>query len=92
MTSYIRNPLTVVWAIATLITMVSWFISQDGGAAHVLNVSVTVGVLVFAAVKAQLVISYFMEVRDAPVWLRLTTTGWLTALFALLLGVYFSAL
>lgn len=92
MTSYIRNPLTVVWAIATSITVVSWLISRGGGAAHVLSVSVTIGVLVIAAVKTQLVISYFMEVRDAPVWLRLTTTGWLVALFALLLGVYFAAL
>lgn len=92
MTSYIRNLLSAAWAIATSITVVSWFISRDGGAAHALNVSVTIGVLVIAAAKTQLVISYFMEVRNAPVWLRLTTTGWLIALFALLLSVYFAAL
>lgn len=91
MISYIRSPLTAVWAIVTVITVASWLLSRGGGAAHALNVSVTVGVLVMAAVKTQLVISYFMEVRGAPVWLRLTTTGWLVALFATLLGVYLAA-
>ena len=92
MTSYIRNPLTLVWAFVTSITVVSWLISRDGGASHQLSEAVTVGVLMIAAVKTQLVISYFMEVRSAPVWLKLTTSGWLIAVFALLLCVYFASL
>jgi hypothetical protein len=51
---------------------------------------VTVVVLVIAAVKTQLVIWHFMEVRRAPVWLRVTTMSWLIALFGLLLGFYFA--
>ena len=31
-----------------------------------------------------------MEVRHAPTWLKATTSGWLIALFGLLLGFYFA--
>ena len=92
MTSLIRNPLTIVWALLTTITIVSSLIAIDGGAAHQINTTVTTVVLVIAAVKAQLVIWHFMEVRRAPGWLKATTTGWVLALFALLLGFYFAAL
>ncbi len=91
MTTYIRSPLTIVWAVLTLVTLVSWLTARDGGAAHVLNPSVTVVGLLIAAVKTQLVIWHFMEVRHAPRWLKVTTTGWLVGLFALLLGFYFVA-
>lgn len=92
MTTYIRNPLTVVWALLTLITVVSWLTARDGGAAHVVNATVTLVVLLIAAVKTHLVIWHFMEVRTAALWLRVTTSVWLVALFALLLGFYFVAL
>lgn len=87
--SAIRNPLTIVWAVLTAITIVSWLTARDGGAEHVVNATVTVVVVLIAAVKTQLVIWHFMEVRHAPSWLKLTTGGWLIGLFALLLGFYF---
>ena len=92
MTSYVRHPLTLVWTFLTSITVVSWLICRDGGAAHQISVAVTVGVLLIAAVKTQLVISYFMEVRYAPVWLQVTTAGWLIVLFTLLMGAYVASL
>jgi hypothetical protein len=33
-----------------------------------------------------------MEVRRAPHWLKATTSGWVLALFALLLTFYFASL
>ncbi len=92
MTSLIRNPLTVVWALLTTVTIVSSLIALDGGASHQINTTVTTVVLLIAAVKAFLVIWHFMAVRRAPVWLKLTTSGWVLALFALLLGFYFASL
>ncbi|AFM16249.1 hypothetical protein Mycch_1448 [Mycolicibacterium chubuense NBB4] len=92
MTTYLRHPLTLVWAVLTAVTVVSWLTARDGGAAHHLNVTVTVVVLLIAAVKTQLVIWHFMEVRTAPRWLKLLTSGWLVAVVGLLLGVYFGAL
>ena len=92
MTTYVRNPLTIVWAVLTAVTVVSWLTARDGGAAHVVNATVTVVVLLIAAVKTQLVIWHFMEVRRAPRWLKVTTGAWAIGLFALLLGFYFAAL
>jgi cytochrome c oxidase subunit IV len=87
--SPIRSHLTIVWALLTIVTLVSWLTARDGGAAHVLNPTVTVVVLLIAAVKTHLVIWHFMDVRHAPPWLKVTTSSWLVALFALLLSFYF---
>ncbi|MGA9489952.1 MAG: cytochrome C oxidase subunit IV family protein [Mycobacterium sp.] len=92
MTSLLRNPLTIVWALLTTVTIASSLIALDGGASHQINVEVTTAVLLIAAVKAQLVIWHFMEVRRAPVWLKATTSGWVLVLFALLFGFYFAGL
>ncbi|BBY64294.1 prokaryotic cytochrome C oxidase subunit IV family protein [Mycolicibacterium helvum] len=78
-----------MWAVLTAVTVASWLTARDGGAAHLVNATVTVVVLVIAAVKTQIVIWHFMEVRRAPAWLRATTSGWLVVLFGLLLGMYF---
>jgi hypothetical protein len=92
MTSLIRNPLTIVWALLTTVTIVSSLVALDGGASHEINTTVTTVVLLIAALKALLVIWHFMEVRRAPVWLKATTGGWVLALFALLFGFYFAGL
>ena len=92
MTSLMRNPLTIVWALLTTVTLASWLTARDGGASHQINTTVTLVVLLIAGVKAQLVIWHFMEVRRAPVWLKATTSGWVVGLLALLLGFYFAGL
>jgi hypothetical protein len=90
-TTLLRSPLTLVWGVLTVVTVVSWLTARDGGAAHVVNPTVTVVVLLIAAVKTQLVIWHFMEVRHSPTWLRVTTMSWLVVLFSFLLGFYFVA-
>ncbi|MGE2692548.1 cytochrome C oxidase subunit IV family protein [Mycolicibacterium pulveris] len=92
MTTYLRHPLTIVWAVLTAVTVASWLTARDGGQVHHVSATITVVVLLIAAVKTQLVIWHFMEVRHAPTWLKITTHGWLIAVFALLLGFYFAAL
>ena len=92
MTALIRNPLTIVWALLTAVTIASSLIALDGGAAHQINTTVTTIVLLIAALKAYLVIQHFMEVRRAPGWLKAVTSGWVVGLFTLLLGFYFAAL
>ncbi len=91
MTAYFRNTLTWVWALLAALTVASWWIGR-GGAEPQLNMAVTVTVLVAAALKAQLVIQYFMEVRTAPTWLKWTTYGWVVAILVLLLLVYWLTL
>ncbi len=92
MAAYLKNPLTLVWAILTLSTIASWFISQSGDMEFQINAWATFGVLVIAIVKAQLVIRYFMEVRFAPRWLKLTMVSWTSVLLVLLLGFYWASL
>lgn len=91
MAAYLRNPLCHVWAFLTVITLVSWWVSQ-GGVAFNVDAFVTVTVLLVAGVKVQLVVRYFMEVKHAPVWLKRTMTAWLVVLLSLLLGIYFQSL
>jgi hypothetical protein len=86
--AYVRHPLTFVWAFLTATTIASWLISRDGGSSYQVNAAVTLGVLLIAAVKARLVIQFFMEARHAPVWLKRTLDGWLVGLMVLLLATY----
>jgi len=88
MTSYLGNRLTHVWAFLSLITIVSWWIGHGSGSTFHLNATITLGVLLIASIKAQLVIRYFMEVRSAPRWLQRTAYGWNGGLLVLLLGFY----
>jgi hypothetical protein len=92
MTALIRNPLTMVWALLTTVTIASSLIALDGGASHRINTAVTTVVLLIAALKAFLVMWHFMEVRRAPRWLKATTSGWVLALFTVLLTFYFTSL
>jgi hypothetical protein len=90
--THMRNRLICVWAFLTAITVASWLISRGGGAAFQVNSMITAGVLLIAAVKAQLVISYFMEVSSAPSWLKRTTSTWVVVLLVLLLAIYWASL
>jgi Prokaryotic Cytochrome C oxidase subunit IV len=86
MTSFFRSTLTGVWALLSIITIASWWTgSRSDGRAYGL---VTAGVLLFALVKSRLVIRYFMEVRFAPRWLRLTCDLWLITVFGMAFALY----
>lgn len=85
----IRNPLLWVWAFLTAITVTSWWISRNDGSGFQVNAAITVGVLLIAAIKTQLVMRYFMEVRVGPAWLKRATLGWVVLLFSLLLLAYY---
>lgn len=88
MTSYLRNPLTFVWVLLTATTIASWSVGRGHGSGYEINATVTVIVLILAAVKALFVIRNFMEVRFAPTWLKATVYGWVVGLFLLLLAAY----
>jgi len=80
---------TVVWAVLSAITVVSWWL----GPAHhsgppAPSTAITVAVLALGLFKARLIIRHFMEVRTAPLWLRVSTDVWLVALWGGVLGIY----
>jgi Prokaryotic Cytochrome C oxidase subunit IV len=80
---------TYVWVILSAITVVSWWLGpgHTRGTA-VASVPVTVAVLTLGLIKSRLIIRYFMEVRTAPMWLRVATDGWLIVFWGAVLGIY----
>ena len=86
MSAFLRSPLTVAWILLFVLTVAAWRTGgrSDGQASTL----ITAGVLLLALVKARLVIRYFMEVRFAPRWLRLSCDAWLGVVFGMVLVLY----
>lgn len=79
-----------VWAALTASTLIAWRLTPGHTGTTGLDTGLIVGVVVLALVKCRLIIRYFMEVRRAPRWLRITTDIWLAATWIALLAVYLS--
>ena len=81
---------TYVWILLCAITIASWWLAP--GHTHrgpaVASVPITVAVVLLGFIKGRLIIRYFMEVRNAPGWLKLFTDAWLTVLWASVLVIY----
>ena len=89
MTSYMRNRLTYIWLLLTVLTVISWWFGTGNNAdSREANVLITVVVLLIALVKTRFVIRNYMEVRSAPSWLQLTCDGWLLCFFGLVSCLY----
>lgn len=71
---------TRVWLVLIAITALSWWTGHAIGNQRLAGALV----LMLAFLKARFVISDFMEVRDAPIALRLLTDGWVVLAGALL--------
>jgi Prokaryotic Cytochrome C oxidase subunit IV len=81
---------TYVWIILSAITVLSWWLGHPrSGQAFDANVPITIAVLAIGFIKARLIIRYFMEVRTAPLWLRVSTDAWLVVLWGAILAMYF---
>jgi hypothetical protein len=78
-----------VWLFLLAITLASWWLApgHDGGHA-VASTPITVAVVLLGFIKGRMIIQYFMEVRTAPRWLKITTDTWLMVLWAAILGIY----
>lgn len=80
----LRKPVTIVWAALMLATYAStWLLSKNSVTPEV----ATVATLLIAAIKVRLVMRHFMEVRRAPLALRLVCDGWLLAVTAVIVTV-----
>jgi Prokaryotic Cytochrome C oxidase subunit IV len=82
----LRGPFIVVWFILIAATLFLWYLGAEHGVrnAHL----ATVLILVIAFVKWRFVGLYFMELRDAPVPLRLIFEAHCAAVCSVVLGVY----
>lgn len=90
MPAFLRNRLTLTWALLVAVTL---FSTEIGGGASWFGspAVVTVTVLAIAFAKAWMVMFTFMELRGAPPALRLLASAWLATALGVLLAIYFGA-
>lgn len=91
MLTYLRHSTTPIWLLLVLATGLSWWLGHEADAPQTQRYAAS-GMILVAAVKIRLVISYFMEARDAPQSLKLVLDGWLLAMIAGILGTYWLGL
>jgi hypothetical protein len=80
---------TMAWVVLSVITIASWWLapSHASGVAAA-SVPITVTVIVLGLIKSRMILRYFMEVRTAPAWLKVTTDAWLAILWLAILVIY----
>lgn len=93
MSHVFRDRLFLIWLLLVAVTLLSSMIGgAQGFAATGHGAEATVAVLVIAFAKVWLVMGNFMEVRGAPLALRLLCGAWLLIVLALLLAAYAGSL
>lgn len=80
----VRNRAGLSWLILVAATLVSWAVGADHGTGSM----VAVVVLAIAAIKVRLVGLDFMELRHAPIPLRVLFEVYCFAVWAVLSGLY----
>jgi hypothetical protein len=85
--SVLRERVTMVWlGLMALACVTTWGLSTD---LFIPSVGM-VGIFVIAAVKVSYVMLDFMELRDAPIPVRVAFQAWPVAVAAMILGYWFT--
>ncbi|WP_445187819.1 cytochrome C oxidase subunit IV family protein [Pseudonocardia sp. Cha107L01] len=85
MVALLRRPVSVVWIVLMVLTCIStWCLSKDAFSPLV----ATVGIFLIAAFKVCLVVLHFMELRHAPIPVRLAFEAWIVVATGVILGFY----
>jgi heme/copper-type cytochrome/quinol oxidase subunit 4 len=88
LTSLLKSRISLIWLALIVATLISWRVGTDGGIhAHL----ATIVVLIVAFLKVRFVGAYFMELRDAPLGLRLAFEGYCVVVCATLIVMYLGA-
>lgn len=84
----LRGTTTRVWLLLILLTLASWWLgSRREGIPTEGAERAAVSLVVVALLKARLVLGHFMEVRTAPLALRLACDAWVVVTAAVLIGL-----
>lgn len=78
--------ITLIWVLLIAVTAVSWYVGTDHGIRS--RVGVSIFVLCIAFFKVRLVGLYFMEIRHAPIVLRILFAGYCAGFLALVVAMY----
>jgi hypothetical protein len=85
----LRHPATGIWLLLVLATGLSWWFGTDHGAhADQHRLRTTISLMLIAFIKVRFVIMYFMEVRTAPLVVRLLGETWVLGVCAAILCIY----
>jgi hypothetical protein len=90
MASFIRDRITLVWLGLVLATCLSWETGSDLAFAGDIR-SLGGVVLVIAFIKVRYVMLEFMELRHAPLVMRLFAEGWCVLVCAAVITFYWGA-
>jgi len=86
--SLLRDRITAVWLGLIAATLISWLL----GVGHQLpHMYAGISIIAIAFVKVHCVGSYFMELRHAPVKLRVIFESWTLLVGVILAGLYLFA-
>jgi caa(3)-type oxidase subunit IV len=85
--SVLRERVTWVWVALVVLTVVTtWGLSKD----VVIPPVAVVAIFLIAAVKVRYVVLDFMELRDAPIPVRVFFEAWPFVVAAIILGFWFA--
>jgi heme/copper-type cytochrome/quinol oxidase subunit 4 len=84
----LKNRISLIWLALIAATLISWWIGTDDAASPTLG---TAAVLIVVFIKIRLIGLYFMELRDAPLPLRLLFEGYCLIVCTTLLVMYLAA-
>lgn len=76
-----------IWAILVLATLLSWWLKGDSIPAEI----GATAVILIAALKINLIVSHFMELKWQPRPFRLIITSWLALVTTIIAGGYWAA-
>ena len=82
-----KHTITIVWLMLVTATGISWWLGTDHSGARDAS-QATISIIVLSMMKVRFVILYFMEVRTAPIALRLSCEAWVAVVCGALLGLY----
>ena len=81
-----RTRATLIWLLLVAATAASWALGHGAGF-HALR-DASVGIIVVAFIKVRFVMLDFMELRRAPVPMRIAAEVWVAAICAALIVLY----
>lgn len=85
---YLLQRNTAVLLVLVLLTLTSWYLGLEQSHAQQVSQWSGIAMLLLAFFKVRLVIQHFMEVREAPLMLRLACEGWVVVAASVTIAAY----
>ncbi|RLA44053.1 MAG: hypothetical protein DRR06_10665 [Gammaproteobacteria bacterium] len=89
MQTFFRHPATPIWLLLMIATGLSWWLGVDAGREEDLNYHlISTTLIIIAFIKVRFVMRYFMEVRTAPLSLRLICDAWIVVVCSAIVWLF----